>query len=150
MGWMLEDQQYPPNPEAYVRDLQRDPIVAFQHKYYGSIAIFMCFFLPMGLGWLFGSALGGLAVVGVLRLVLVHHATFFINSLCHTWGARTFTDQHTAKDSAIVALFTFGEGYHNFHHTFANDYRNAVRWYHWDPTKWLIRTHGDGASDAQI
>ena len=38
-----------------------------------------------------------------------------------------------------MALCTFGEGYHNFHHTFANDYRNGIRWYHWDPTKWVIK-----------
>ena len=39
-----------------------------------------------------------------------------------------------------MAVATFGEGYHNFHHIFANDYRNGVRWYHWDPTKWVIQT----------
>jgi stearoyl-CoA desaturase (delta-9 desaturase) len=39
----------------------------------------------------------------------------------------------------VLAFLTFGEGYHNFHHLFANDYRNGIRWYHWDPTKWLIK-----------
>jgi stearoyl-CoA desaturase (delta-9 desaturase) len=38
----------------------------------------------------------------------------------------------------IVAFLTHGEGYHNFHHTFQIDYRNGIRWYHWDPTKWTI------------
>jgi stearoyl-CoA desaturase (Delta-9 desaturase) len=140
IGWMLEKQIYPKGAEAFSRDLQKDPIVVFQHKYYMPIAIGMCFFLPMGLGYLMGSALGGLAVAGFLRLVLVHHFTFFINSWCHMFGRKPYTAEHTAKDSFLMALFTFGEGYHNYHHTFANDYRNGIRWYHWDPTKWTIRT----------
>ncbi len=140
MGWMLEDQTYPENATAYIRDLKNDPIVMFQHKYYIPIAVFSCFIVPMLLGWAFGSALGGLAVVGFLRLVLVHHATFFINSFCHTFGRKTYADDHSGKDSAILAVLTCGEGYHNFHHTFANDFRNGIRWYHWDPTKWLIQT----------
>ena len=140
IGWMLQDQTYPPNAEAYVRDLERDPIVVFQHQYYLWLAIGVCFVLPMALGWMLGSALGGLAVAGFLRLTLVHHATFFINSLCHFWGERNYTNDHTAKDNLLAAFFTFGEGYHNFHHTFANDYRNGIRWYQWDPTKWVIRS----------
>jgi stearoyl-CoA desaturase (delta-9 desaturase) len=70
--------------------------------------------------------------------VLLHHATFCINSWCHTFGKKNFTKEHSGKDSSFMAFFTFGEGYHNFHHTFANDYRNGIRWYHWDPTKWAI------------
>jgi stearoyl-CoA desaturase (delta-9 desaturase) len=97
--------------------------------------------LPMLIGgWLFDSFLGGLAVAGFFRVVAVHHGTFFINSWCHYWGRQTYTDTNTAKDSFIMAVATMGEGYHNFHHFFANDYRNGVRWYHWDPTKWMIRT----------
>jgi stearoyl-CoA desaturase (Delta-9 desaturase) len=45
----------------------------------------------------------------------------------------------TARDSVLLAIFAFGEGYHNYHHQFASDYRNGIRWYQWDPTKWLIR-----------
>ena len=71
---------------------------------------------------------------------MVHHVTFFINSLCHIWGKQTYTDVNTAKDNGILALFTFGEGYHNFHHIFEYDYRNGIRWWHYDPTKWLIKS----------
>ena len=55
-------------------------------------------------------------------------------------GTATFGKNHTAKDSAIMSLFTFGEGYHNFHHTFQSDYRNGVYWYQFDPSKWIIWT----------
>ena len=77
-------------------------------------------------------------LAGVLRLVVSHHFTFFINSLAHMWGSQPYTDGNTARDNAVVALLTYGEGYHNFHHMFAHDYRNGLRWWQWDPSKWFI------------
>jgi stearoyl-CoA desaturase (delta-9 desaturase) len=79
-----------------------------------------------------------LILAGVLRLVWSHHITFFINSLAHMWGIRPYTEDNTARDTPVIAVLTYGEGYHNFHHMFAHDYRNGVRWWQWDPTKWLI------------
>jgi stearoyl-CoA desaturase (Delta-9 desaturase) len=101
----------------------------------------MGFGLPMLLGGLWGgwpSALGGLLIAGVARVVFVQHMTFFINSLCHTVGRRPYSTRCTARDSAIMAWFTFGEGYHNFHHAFQHDYRNGVKPWQFDPTKWCI------------
>lgn len=138
-GWMLMHEPTAVNIDAYGRDLARDPVVMFQDKYYVPIAVAMGFGLPTLIGWAMGSALGGFAIAGVLRIVLVHHMTFFINSFCHVWGRQTYTDTNTARDSFLMALATFGEGYHNFHHIFSTDYRNGVRWYHWDPTKWTIQ-----------
>ncbi|MGE3682607.1 MAG: fatty acid desaturase [Bdellovibrionales bacterium] len=138
-GWMLVDEPKSVAVESYGRDLERDPVVLFQHKYYVTIAIIMGFAVPTLLGLAMGSAMGGLAVAAFLRIVALHHMTFFINSYCHYFGRQTFTDTNTARDSFIMAVATFGEGYHNFHHIFANDYRNGVRWYHWDPTKWSIQ-----------
>jgi stearoyl-CoA desaturase (delta-9 desaturase) len=79
-------------------------------------------------------------LIGFLRLVLSHHTTFFINSLAHIWGKQTYTEKNTARDNGFLAFFTFGEGYHNFHHIFENDYRNGIRWWQFDPTKWLIKS----------
>src|SRR5262249_16943313 len=84
------------------------------------------------------SALGSLLLAGVTRVVFVHHMTFFINSLCHTLGRQPYSSQCTARDSALMAWLTFGEGYHNFHHTFQHDYRNGVKPWQFDPTKWCI------------
>lgn len=140
IGWMLFKEEQHPHFKAYQRDLVNDKIVMWQDKYYVPIAIFMGLIFPALLGWLmFDSFLGGLALGGFLRLVCVHHGTFLINSLSHWWGAQTYTDQNTARDNLFTAFLTFGEGYHNFHHLFANDYRNGIKWYHWDPTKWLIK-----------
>src|SRR5436190_6171417 len=102
----------------------------WQHRNYRSIAVFMGFVLPTLLGFLAGgwiSALGSFLIAGVTRVVFVHHMTFFINSMCHTLGRQTYSSRCTARDSAIMALFTFGEGYHNFHHEFQHDYRNGVK-----------------------
>jgi stearoyl-CoA desaturase (delta-9 desaturase) len=138
-GWMLVHETPRINLKPYGRDLEQDPVVRFQDKHYVILATLMCFGLPTLIGYFLGSALGGLAIAGFLRVVLVHHMTFFINSFCHYLGKQTYTDSNTARDSIWMALFTFGEGYHNFHHIFANDYRNGFRWYHWDPTKWALQ-----------
>jgi stearoyl-CoA desaturase (delta-9 desaturase) len=110
----------------------------FQHKYYLPLVLFSNIGLPALLGWALGDVIGTLLLVGVLRLVISHHVTFFINSLCHMWGNQPYTNTNTARDNFVLALVTYGEGYHNFHHYFQTDYRNGVRWWQFDPTKWLI------------
>ena len=87
--------------------------------------------------WL-GDIIGTVLLVGLLRLVINHHVTFFINSLAHFWGSRPYTDSNSARDNGFLAFLTYGEGYHNFHHIFQADYRNGIRWWQWDPTKWMI------------
>jgi stearoyl-CoA desaturase (delta-9 desaturase) len=140
MGWMLSKEVSEVVDRAPLsRDLERDAVVQFQHRHYLLIAIMIGLVLPTVIGAAMGSILGGLAVAGLLRIVAVHHFTFFINSLCHFWGSRPYSNKQTARDNWILAFFTFGEGYHNFHHVFAADYRNGIRWYHWDPTKWFIK-----------
>ena len=94
--------------------------------------------IPLLLGLLHGDLLGMMLLAGVLRMVMTHHTTFFINSLAHIWGSQPFTDRNSARDNGILAFFTFGEGYHNFHHLWAWDYRNGVKWYQWDSTKWIL------------
>jgi stearoyl-CoA desaturase (delta-9 desaturase) len=89
-------------------------------------------------GWL--GALGGFLLGGVARVTAVQHMTFFINSLCHTIGRQPYSTKCSARDSWLMAIFTFGEGYHNYHHEFQHDYRNGVKWWQWDPTKWTIWT----------
>ncbi|TFH92542.1 acyl-CoA desaturase [Vibrio ouci] len=141
IGWMLREY----NANTYTdysncRDLQKDKIVMWQHKYYVPLALATNFGFPILLGAIYGDMIGMLLVVGVLRLVLSHHSTFFINSLAHIWGSQPYTKKNTARDNAVLAVFTFGEGYHNYHHIFENDYRNGIYWWQYDPTKWLIKS----------
>ncbi len=140
IGWILRRAEGPPDYTS-VKDLLRDPLVGWQHRHYRSLAFVVGFGLPAALGWAWGgpvAALGGFLIAGVGRMVVVQHLTFFINSLCHTVGRQTYSHRCTARDSALMAFFTFGEGYHNFHHEFQHDYRNGVKPWHFDPTKWCV------------
>jgi stearoyl-CoA desaturase (delta-9 desaturase) len=137
IGWIIE------NKNAKIRgvnDLKSNSIVMFQEKHYWIISITLSFLIPLTIGFIYGRPFGSLLWGGILRVTAVHHFTFFINSLCHFIGTRPFEPKITARDSWWVAFLTFGEGYHNFHHKFQWDYRNGIRWYDFDPSKWIIKT----------
>jgi stearoyl-CoA desaturase (delta-9 desaturase) len=138
IGWMIREYDSGKPDLTNIPDLRRDPMLAFQHRFYVPLALLANFGLPLLAGWLIGDVWGTFILAGVLRLVVSHHVTFFINSLAHMWGSRPYTDENSARDNGVLAFFTYGEGYHNYHHIFAHDYRNGVRWWQWDPTKWLI------------
>jgi stearoyl-CoA desaturase (delta-9 desaturase) len=123
-----------------VPDLMRNPIVRWQEKHYKTILVLGSFVLPALIGAAFGDWIAGLLWGGFLRVVVTHQTTFFVNSLAHTLGDRKYDAAVSACDNWLVALLTLGEGYHSFHHKFPADYRNGIRWYQWDPSKWLIRT----------
>jgi len=123
---------------SLVGDLLKNPRVVLQDRYYAHLVIVvnLAVFL-LGWAWL-GSALASFYLGFLVRMAMIHHSTWFINSLCHTIGSKTYARELSAVDNAILALLTFGEGYHNYHHAFAADYRNGIRWYHFDPSKWTI------------
>ncbi len=121
-----------------VKDLSADPLVRFQHRFYVPLAVLMGAVIPFALGSLWGDPLGAVLVAGFLRLVIQWHSTFSVNSVAHLIGKRPYSLKSSARDSFITALVTLGEGYHNFHHRFQFDYRNGVRWFHFDPTKWWL------------
>ncbi len=142
IGWVMVDQG--DEIVEHVEDLQADKILAWQDRHIFLIGFLVGIVLPGLVGFaLLGNIhglLGGMIYGGFLRVVVVHHATFLINSAAHTWGTQPYSTANTSKDSPLLSFFTFGEGYHNFHHTFQADYRNGHRWYHWDPSKWLIQS----------
>jgi len=147
IGWILF-KQIPSGPFDNVKDLEKDKLLVWQHKNWFWIGGLFGFVLPTAAGALCGAldsnasigmaALGGFLIGGVLKTVCVQHSTFFINSLCHYIGKRPYNKTNSARDSWIMALFTFGEGYHNYHHEFQWDYRNGVKKWQFDPTKWTI------------
>lgn len=137
MGWIL--WAGPSWQErGNVADLAADPMIRLQDRYYLPISIAFNVGVPILLGLWAGDVWGMLIYAGLLRVVLLHHCTFFINSLAHMWGRQPWSRRHSARDSWALSLVTFGEGYHNYHHTFETDYRNGPRWWNFDPTKWMI------------
>jgi stearoyl-CoA desaturase (delta-9 desaturase) len=139
-------------------DLQHDPVVQWQHHFYFPLLVLTGYLIPTfipGLCW--NDWKGGFFYAAMLRSTLVHHvrwlaltalsffsdsfhiqSTFCINSVAHYLGHAPYDDKLSPRDHFLSALLTLGEGYHNFHHQFPMDYRNAFRWYQYDPTKWFI------------
>lgn len=136
IGWMLYAKYIKDHSNA--KDLQRSKLVMHQHQYYPLWAVGAGMIFPTLIGWAFGHALGAFLIAVCARLVAVYQGTFCINSFCHMFGKATYDTDATARDHWALAFLTWGEGYHNFHHHFPNDYRNGVKWYHWDPSKWVI------------
>ncbi len=139
IGWMLREYGVEQNYEySNCKDLQQDAMVMWQHRHYLPLVLGINFGIPILLGLWHGDFWGMILLVGIARLAIAHHFTFFINSLAHIWGSQPYSDQNSSKDNGFLAVLTMGEGYHNYHHTFQRDYRNGIRWWHFDPTKWLI------------
>ncbi len=136
MLWMFEHQE--PIQEKVVRDLMQNPLVMFQHRHYGLLATFSNILVVATIGLVTQDLFGAVVFGFLLRLFLAHHSTWFINSLAHIWGTKPYSSEHSAVNNFILAHLTFGEGYHNYHHTFSGDYRNGIRWYQFDPPKYLI------------
>ncbi len=149
IGWLLFRLK-PPVTITNVKDLEADPLVMWQHRYVQWIGAFVGFVVPAALGYGYAAlmgyanpgmtALAAFLIAGLLRTVVVQQGTFCINSLCHMIGRQPYSTDHSARDSGLVALLTFGEGYHNYHHEFQHDYRNGVKGWQFDPTKWIIWT----------
>ncbi len=139
LGWILRDGVW---GTAYdnVPDLRRDRLIAWQHEHWLAICMLGNALVILPLAFMTDRPLGMILFAGFLRLTVVQQFTFFINSAAHIWGNQPWSPKNSSRDNWFMSFLTFGEGFHNFHHTFEADYRNGVRWYHWDPSKWLIWT----------
>ncbi|AIN96631.1 stearic acid desaturase, putative [Leishmania panamensis] len=141
-GWFVMRMDYELLGDADVSDLKDNLVVEFQRKYFAVIATITGILIPLVVaGATTGEWLGAFFWVVWLKIFLVHQFSFLINSLAHTrfFGAtRPYSDDLTPHDSTLLAIINLGEGYHNFHHQFPNDYRNGHLWHHIDVTKWYI------------
>ncbi|KAI5957941.1 OLE1 [Candida theae] len=139
MGWMLQKANPKNRARADISDLVADKVVVFQHKHYLALMLLSAYILPTLIaGYFWGDYWGGYIYAGILKSFVIQQATFCVNSLAHWIGTQPFDDRRTPRDHVLTAFVTFGEGYHNFHHEFPSDYRNALKWYQYDPTKVTI------------
>ncbi|SCV67904.1 BQ2448_5515 [Microbotryum intermedium] len=138
MGWIFRKPTYPRISLIDKKDLDGDPVVRFQHKYYIPLTLFLSLVMPTLIGWTWGDAMGGYIWGGVIARIMIQHATFCINSLAHYLGDQAYSEDVTARGNFVLALFTGGEANHNYHHAFPRDYRNGPRVFDWDPSKWII------------
>jgi stearoyl-CoA desaturase (delta-9 desaturase) len=139
IGWMVRHE--PDDLDRYARDLLRDrTLVLWLNQPY---------FLWVGLGLLAPAAIGGAlarswagALTGFLwgglaRIFLVHHVTWSVNSICHTFGTRPYDTRDASTNNPAIGLLAFGEGWHNNHHAFPYSARHGLAWWQLDAS-WLV------------
>jgi stearoyl-CoA desaturase (delta-9 desaturase) len=141
MGWLFLHTQRGAR-KRYAPDLIADPVVSFVDRTFlvwavGGLGA------AFGLGWLIGgtltAALTGLLWGGAVRLLVLHHVTFSINSLCHFFGRRRFDTGDESRNLAWLSLLSFGESWHNNHHAFPTSATHGLRWWEIDTSSLLIR-----------
>jgi stearoyl-CoA desaturase (delta-9 desaturase) len=139
-GWFFT----PPveNMGRYVPDLQADPVVRFVDRM-SLLWIGLGLLIPAGIAFAitgtWSGALLGFIWGGLVRVLLVHHVTWSINSVCHLWGSRPFRCQDESRNNAVFGYLGMGEGWHNAHHAFPTSARHGLRWWEFDLSYVLIR-----------
>jgi stearoyl-CoA desaturase (delta-9 desaturase) len=140
VGWVFTPDH--PNLMRYVRDLNADRVLRAISKLFG-VWVMLGLLIPTGLGWLltgtWTGALLGLLWGGLVRICLVHHVTWSINSICHMWGGRPYQGDDESRNNFICGILAFGEGWHNNHHAFPNSAAHGLRWWQVDVSYLLIR-----------
>jgi stearoyl-CoA desaturase (Delta-9 desaturase) len=141
MGWLF-DRSGIAEHERYARDLHEDRGMRVIHSTFG-LWVVVGIALPFGLGYLFDGTLAG-ALTGALwggpvRIFLLHHVTWSINSVCHFFGSRRFAIEDQSTNVFWLAPFSFGESWHHNHHAFPRSAVHGLRWWELDPTAWMIR-----------
>lgn len=132
MGWILCDK-YAEIPTDRIRDFAKYPELRFIDKYNGVftwLTALACFLIA---GW------SGLFVGFFLSTVVLWHDTFLVNSLAHVMGRRRYATSDTSRNSAIIAIATMGEGWHNNHHHHQASARNGFFWWEIDMTFYLLK-----------
>jgi stearoyl-CoA desaturase (Delta-9 desaturase) len=141
MGWLFIHTQRGAR-KRYAPDLLADPVVSWVDSTFvfwavGGVAS------AFGLGWLIGgtvtAGLTGLLWGGAVRLLVLHHVTFSINSLCHFFGRRRFDTGDESRNLAWLSFLSFGEAWHNNHHAFPTSAAHGMRWWELDPSSMVIR-----------
>lgn len=122
-------------------DIEHDSIVMFQKRHYTMLSTFFCFLLPTLYGYSqWNSWWIGYFYFGILRWILLLHATWCVNSVAHMWGTTPYTPRLSSRQNGFTSLVAVGEGWHNYHHTYPYDYRaseyNSLR--EWNPTTLVL------------
>jgi stearoyl-CoA desaturase (delta-9 desaturase) len=140
VGWMFNRR--PGDLARYVGDLRKDPMMRSASRLF-PIWVLAGLVIPATLGGLltlsWTGVLLGLIWGGLVRIFLVHHVTWSINSVCHIWGTRPFECHDESRNNPIFGVLGLGEGWHNNHHAFPNSARHGLRWWELDASYLFIR-----------
>ena len=142
IGW-LYDHSERALKSRYAPDLMKDPVIRFVDRTF-ALWVFAGLAVPFGLGWAIGgslhTALTGLLWGGLVRMFLLHHVTYSINSICHFFGRRSFDTKDHSRNVAWLAPISFGESWHNNHHAYPTSAHHGHRFWQVDPGAMLIWT----------
>ncbi|MBF2077568.1 MAG: acyl-CoA desaturase [Synechococcales cyanobacterium T60_A2020_003] len=130
MGWMMYEVPAKKELDRFTKDISSDPVYRFLDKYFLLVQAALGVVLYVLGGWPF--VIWGIFV----RLVLVYHCTWFVNSATHKWGYRSHESGDRSTNCWWVALVTYGEGWHNNHHAYQYSARHGLQWWEFDIT-WL-------------
>ncbi|HVA04153.1 MAG TPA: acyl-CoA desaturase [Acidimicrobiales bacterium] len=140
VAWLFASD--PTSQKRFAPDLLRDPDLVMIDRLFPALAV-LSLVIPMAIGWFVTGTLGGVLGVflwaGLIRMALLHHVTWSINSVCHLWGRRPFTTGDNSANVASLALVSFGESWHNFHHAAPASARHGVLAHQVDLAAGLIR-----------
>lgn len=140
MGWSLGRRKMN-DLAGYVHDLRKDRVLVW---------ISRLFPVWVALGLAIPAILGGLLTMswmgfllgflwgGLVRILLVHHATWSINSVCHLWGSQPYVSRDESRNNAILGIIALGEGWHNNHHAFPSSARHGLAWWQLDVSYLVI------------
>lgn len=140
VGWLFERRLK--GLGRYTHDLRSDPVVCAANRqfYHWALASLLIPTLLGGLlSWSWNGALLGLLWGGLVRIFIVHHITWSVNSVCHLWGTRPFRTSDHSRNNPVVGFFALGEGWHNNHHAFPTSARHGLRWWQIDPSYLVIK-----------
>ena len=146
MGWIFHDEGEP--LAKYVPDLLRDRQIVLMSRLFPAF-VFLGLLIPTVVGGLIEMVMGGgfwwgafLGFIwgGLVRVFVVHHITWSVNSICHLWGSRPYRSSDESRNNPIVGVLALGEGWHNNHHAFPTSARHGLEWWQFDSSWMVIRT----------
>jgi stearoyl-CoA desaturase (Delta-9 desaturase) len=142
VGWLFI-HTHRGSKQRYAPDLLKDPLIRWVDRTF-PVWVAVGLLVPFALGYLVGgslhAALTGLLWGGAVRMLVVHHVTYSINSLCHFFGRQAFDTDDESRNLMWLAPFTFGEAWHNNHHAFPTSFEHGFRRWQLDPSRAVIRT----------
>jgi stearoyl-CoA desaturase (delta-9 desaturase) len=141
LGWMFVQERF--DEAAFAQDILRDRLISRIQRLY-VLWVYLGFAIPAVLGGIltasWAGALQGLLWGGLIRLLLLYHSTWSINSICHVFGSRPFRTGDRSTNNVWLSLLTFGESWHNNHHAFPSSARHGLSWWQVDLSGLFIRT----------
>lgn len=140
VGWLFSAKET--SASRFAPDLMADPDLVRLSRWWPAFAL-GSLALPFGLGWaLSGTLVGAFTTflwAGLVRMMLLHHVTWSVNSICHVFGARPFRTKDHSSNVALLGVVSMGESFHNLHHAYPTSVRHGVLRHQPDSSAGLIR-----------